>query len=190
MHWIEEWRLAHDISQGKLAAMTNCSRLTIDRLENEEGYMTHHKIAAKIAEVTGATAEQYDSIVTEAHRGEYKPPAAVRRKTRGQAKAALPRTGADQAAAEAKPVKPKKIRQIVKIDRNAKEVCRYDRLYTAAAAEEASSETIKKRCKRRYGSQHLEFGSGNRRYTYRYGDEWDAMTEEERRKDIGADHEA
>lgn len=84
MHWIEAWRRAHGVSRDALAARVRwlgggCSAALIASLEEMEGCVTHPGIAARIAAVTGATAQQWDSIVPKCYRGQWMPGEAAAR---------------------------------------------------------------------------------------------------------------
>lgn len=87
MHWLEKWRMDYTGPRGRkgctreeLAAMVSkrmsdegisCSPLLIAYLE--DGEITHPGIADIIAEVTGATIEQRDSLVHKKHHGTWEP---------------------------------------------------------------------------------------------------------------------
>ena len=74
MHWLEEWRTAHQMSQKTLALQVGVSEQLIWNIENGKGYgFTQPLIANDIADYTGATIAQRDSIVAKKHRGTYVP---------------------------------------------------------------------------------------------------------------------
>lgn len=70
MHWLEKWRIKNQCSRKQLGKMAKCSESLIELIE-EAGYITHHGIADRIADVTGATPRQRDKLVHKKHRGTY-----------------------------------------------------------------------------------------------------------------------
>lgn len=73
-------------------------------------------------------------------------------------------------------------REVVVIDEHGNERGRYGSTYIAADAEFVSQRTVVYHCRRK---ARKEF-QGWIDVTFRYADEWDAMTEAERLKDVGA----
>lgn len=184
MHWLKKWRRAHKLSREAFAAMvrvkdfserrpgTGCSERLIEILEDEKG-VTHPKIAARIAQVTGATLAEYESIIPEIHRNGKLPKAAAGRKRKQKP--------------EPKPAKAdgrggNNARAVVKIDADGVEIGRFARLIDAAAEAGCANSHIRDCCTRQ-----VKRGNDFRRHgcTWRYAEEWDAMTVEERKRDMG-----
>ena len=164
MHWIEAYRNKMGIDRERFADYVPCSELLIFILENQEGGITHPKIANRIAEICGATAQQRDSIVHKIHRGTWTP--------------------------SQKPVKLGKVRKnctgalaVVKIDPNGNELARYASIAFTAKCNNTSEKRIERYCRRqqaKYRDEFEEFGG----FTVRFAHEWDHMTYEEKMKDI------
>lgn len=170
-----------------------CSDLLIEILEH--GGITAPGIAAAITTVCGGTAEQWDSIVHEDYRGTWKPGDRIAFKPRMQAEPfdALPRIEAtikerpraEKAKAAPKPQKaaePEIKRPVVQIGKDFAEAARYATPAAAAAAMNVSLRIITVRCDRKVSDETDEFI----RYqnTWRYADEWDSMTPEQRMEDM------
>ena len=179
MHWLEKFRREYigpdgkkGISKNELAAMIKlkygkCTATVIDNIEL--GCIVHPNIADAVARLTGATAQQYDSMVHPQHRG---------------------RRGTPKPEKKAKPEKPQKAaknkrgspRPVVAIDKAGNEAARYDSGFQAAMAAGRSDAMIYKRCARRLAPGAYEFNKSD--ITWRYADEWDNMSESARRADI------
>ena len=171
--WIEDYREAKGLELDDFARRVNqigrkmrpplrgtVSDTLIYMLERAKVPRTHPRIAAAIATVCRATPEQYDSIVSDAHRGtwEYRD---VSRNTATCIK--------------------KYEDKVVKIDDSARIVQRYVSIQNAAYCNDLSSDTVKARCEHKL---KREF-SASCPFTYRYAREWDKMTPEQKLKDIG-----
>lgn len=73
-------------------------------------------------------------------------------------------------------------RAVVAVDRTGRELARYASIGEAERGEAFNENCIRNRCKREV---KREF-TGTNGSTYRFASEWDAMTPEERRRDVGA----
>lgn len=77
LHWIAQYRAKHGFTIKQLSNLYSAkykrlvSRTLIDNVEN--GDRVHPFIAARLAELCGATAEQYDEIVYVKYQGTWKP---------------------------------------------------------------------------------------------------------------------
>lgn len=184
MIWIEAYRRKLGMGRAEFAdAITRKlggsgdARLTVPAalitiLEERPGAVTHPKLANMIARACGASPEERDMIVHRNHRGRW----------HGVARAALDREHpyrkhpaattkkARESAAEGRYMRQK--RAVVALDRTGSVVKRLESLTEAAYWVGLSEEAVASRCK------HLtkyEFAKGNL-YTFRWADEWDAMT--------------
>ena len=185
-----------------------CSDLLIEILEH--GGITAPGIAAAITTVCGGTAEQWDSIVHEDYRGTWKPGDRIAFKPRMQAepfdvmpkieatikerpraerpraekpRAEKPKAEKPKAAPKPqKPAEPEIKRPVVQIGKDFAEAARYATPAAAAAAMNVSLRIITVRCDRKVSDETDEFI----RYqnTWRYADEWDSMTPEQRMEDM------
>lgn len=181
MHWLEKFRSkamnkdgGRGISREELAAMVKlkygkCSATLIGIVES--GGIIQVDIADQIAAITGATAKQRDSMVHESRRSGWTPPQPKRR-----------------AEFEMKPqplcldVIPDHARRVVQIDMFGNEIARFESGLAAANASGCSSATVSVRCNRGLSSGTGEFR--NRDHTWRFAEEWDAMSHEERAADM------
>lgn len=164
MHWLEKWRTEHQMSREMLAKQVGVSERLIWKAENERGFRTHPLIANDIADYTGATPEQRDSIVHEKHRGTYIPGKAGKTKQ------------SEIQPEESKPVerKPSVRREIVAVNRAGVEQGRYPTLIAAADAHlPCTATTVANRCGRKLSEKVNEFMPYG--VTFRYADEWDLM---------------
>lgn len=171
-----------------------CSDLLIEILEH--GGITAPGIAAAITMVCGGTAEQWDSIVHEDYRGTWKPGDRIAFRPRMQAEPfdALPlpkieatikerpRAEKPKAKPPKKAAEPEIKRPVVQIGKDFAEAARYATPAAAAAAMNVSLRIITVRCDRKVSDETDEFI----RYqnTWRYADEWDSMTPEQRMEDM------
>lgn len=181
MHWLEKFRRKiinkdgkRGISREELASVVKlkhgkCSATLIEIIES--GGVTQVNIADRIAAIAGATKAQRDSMVHESRRNGWMPPQPKRR-----------------AELEMKPqplcldVIPDHARRVVQIDMFGNEIARFESGLAAANASGCSSATVSVRCNRGLSSGTGEFR--NRDHTWRFAEEWDAMSHEERADDI------
>ena len=178
MHWLEKFRKdfrrpdgGKGISQEELAAMvraagTGCSEDIICIIEG--GGITHPRIADAIAEVAGATRRQRDSLAHKKHHGTWTPPKKKRR-------------AADAPVSKEKPPAPLE-RAVVMLDGQGTEFARFKSIGEAALAAGCKPKTVESRCERTLSKKVSEFVY--REYTYRYADEWDAMSGTARAADM------
>lgn len=183
MHWLKAWRLNYQrpdgrkgLSRKELARKvrnrdTGCSESLIEIIEG--GGITHPGIANRIASVVGATAEQRDTMVHKKHRGTWKPGKGNRVKA---VKAPLEREQT-----------PENRRKVVQIGHGGWEMARYESMFEAAREVGCSCTAVMNRCKRRLQEKTNEFYFYN--CTFRYADEWDAMSEKERLADLRTGYE-
>ena len=174
MHWLEKWRKDHQMSRERLAKQVGVSEQLIWKAENENGFKTHPLIANDIADYIGATAEQRDSIVHKKHHGTYKP---------------NPRAKRYVAAVEKKKEKEKRERkaaerrEIVAVNIAGVEQGRYPTLVAAADAHlPCTTTTVSNRAGRKLSPGVNEFMPYG--VTFRYADEWDKMSVDERKEDM------
>lgn len=175
--WIQDYReanglelddFARKVNQYGRRQMTQPLVCTItDELIHllEIGAVTHPMIANAIAEYCGATVEQRDMLVNEIHRGEWEPNTKVQY--------IQPRElSFNNCKSGAKPV--------VKVDRHGNVIAAYESVVDAARHEDMNEDNIRNRCKHRVKQDiTLEFP-----FTFRYQDEWLAMSREEQLRDI------
>lgn len=179
MHWLKKFRLNYvkkdgtkGISREQLAAMVKlkygeCSAVLIGIVEG--GGITHPNIADQIAIVAGATARQRNSMVHKNYRGGWEPPKR-RSEYKRPPQPLVPNIIPDHA------------RRVVAIDTAGKEIDRYESERAAADAAGCTSTTVSNRCRRSIAARTGEFGSYG--CTWRFADEWDAMSELARAADI------
>ena len=193
MHWLKEFRRNYQrkdgstgITRREFAAMVRkrdteahpeqeigCSEVLIAMLEElppDKGGVTHPAIADRIADITGATPQQRDMLVNPIHRGSYKPRPA---KPHGPKQ---PGGNADESSS--------KTRAVVQIAISGSEIARFPSESAAAKAAGCCRATVCNRVKRDIGNKTNEFATYG--YTWRFADEWDAMTIEERLRDMYA----
>lgn len=178
MHWLKEFRLNYvqkdgtkGISREQLAAMIKlkhgkCSALLIGIVEG--GGITHPNIANQIAIIAGATAAQRNSMVHKNYRGGWEPPKR-RPEHKNPPKPLVPDVIPDHA------------RRVVAIDIAGNEIGRYESLRAAADAAGCTQAAVSNRCHRRRVIAS-EFSSYS--CTWRFEEEWDAMSELARAADI------
>lgn len=173
MHWLEKWRKDHQMSREIFAQQVNVSEELIWILENMEKGVTHPKIADAIADYTGATPQQRDSIVHKKHHGTYKPnPRAKRFDARS-----IPKRK------EKPKIKKQYRRPVVAVNMAAVEMGRYPSIIAAADAHlPCTATTVTNRCARKLSPSVNEFMPYG--VTFRYADEWDMMPERLREDDM------
>ena len=181
MHWLKEFRLNYikkndvvGISREELARMVQrkgvgCSAVLIGIIEG--GGITHPNIADKIAAVAGASKTQRDSMVNEVHRGKgnYKPP-----KMKPQQPGHIRPMAPGYVGVNARPV--------VMLDRNAVIIGKYASEREAALAAQCSVSVVGSRCNRKVPGRNNEFSACG--YTFRWLNEWEGMSVEERIEDM------
>ena len=183
--WIREFRARYGLTLGDLGRYVRrlgdkrrpgwpmrCSGVTLERLESIPGYVTHPSIADLIADAVGATASQRDAIVAEGHRGTYRPRhVKMRRPEPAPSAVRAPEYQASIKAA------------IVKVDRGGEIVERYESVQMAADMNGIDESCVYKRCLRRI-AREFHFMGVSTGTTFRYADEWEKMTPEERERDL------
>lgn len=181
MHWLEKFRREYvrkdggvGISREEFAGMVklkygNCSAQLIAIIEG--GGITHPRIANQIAVVTGASAARRDKMVHKNYRGGWEPP---RPKRRSEHRKPTPPLAID--------VIPDNARRVVAIDISGKEIGRFESEREAADAAGCTQTTVSNRCRRSIAARTGEFGVYS--CTWRFAEEWDAMSEFARAADI------
>lgn len=177
--WIEDYRRQYGLEADDLARMVNVvgrkmtpklegtvSDTLIYILETSKKPRTHPRIADAIATVCHATLEQRDSIVDERHRGKWKSEHAETAKSE-------PQTPAWKLHGE-KPV--------VMIDGSGNMLTKYSSTAEASRASGIATKTIGEICKRKRKDVLARY-----KITFRYVEEWNAMTDEQRIQDIDSD---
>jgi len=71
---------------------------------------------------------------------------------------------------------------VVVIDRSGRELARYDSIGAASRGEAYNEDCIRNRCNRQVKNEFTGINDS----TYRFAEDWDTMTPEERRRDVGA----
>lgn len=179
--WITEFREANGLTIEQLARALRqlgatktpeigCSDTLLYRLECVKNFCTVPAIANLIAEGCGATAAQRDELVLPQYKGTWKPT--------GEPGIDLNRARARESARPTVFVVPG--RPVVAVDPRGLEVGRYAGVVYAAARYGMGKETVRKRAQRKMIG--CEFGT--LLVTFRFADEWDRMTPEERFADI------
>lgn len=174
--WIEDYREREGLALDEFTKLVNMHGRKVDPpleapvsdtlihiLERSKHGVTHPRIANVIAEVCGATAEQRDMIVADIHRGQWKPkepqPVVV--------KATIKKQNGGKA--------------VVKIDKHGNTVGWFESIADAARREPHDEGVIRSRCKRRVTCEFTNIVP----FTYRYADEWDALSGAQKIQDIG-----
>lgn len=145
-----------------LAESVGCSEYLMWMLQFRRNCVVHHKIADKIADMLNATSEERDSIVSAEHKGTYasKRIRRVKRSPRYNAK------------------------EIVLVDRTGAIIKKYASIMeTVDNLKCCTAPTIVNRCNRvhttRIKDEFEPYGM-----TFRFAEEWEAMSDEERRNDL------
>lgn len=146
----------------ELSEATGCSEQLVELLQSAHGAVTHPNIADRIADYIGVSPEERDEIVADKHNGTY-----------------IPGTSTPPPFIE--PYLSWNARYIVVLNRYGTELCRYGSADKVSYHTGASSGCILTRCKRELTVVD-EFDAHG--ITFRFADEWDAMTEEERIADL------
>lgn len=175
MHWLEKWRKDHQMSREIFAQQVNVSEELIWILENMEKGVTHPKIADAIADYTGATPQQRDSIVHKKHHGTYKPNPRAKSWEKQQKKIAVRKKPPESENKQKRPV--------VALNEAGVIVGKYPSVNAAVEANfPCSQESVRNRCTRRLKPSTNEFMPYG--VTFRYADEWDMMPELLREDDM------
>ena len=180
--WLEDFRRAHGLTLEELGAYIRrlgrkkhpeitVSDILLERLEGEPKFRTVPAIADLIAEACGATAQQRDRLVLEKDRGTWKPKPG--RKPAPKPKAAI-------VEEEPEPKNDGHHHPVVAVDRAGFAVMRFAGVKNAAARCGVSHKMVYSRCLRQLGRD--EFRALG--FTFRYAEEWDGMTDTERRADV------
>lgn len=180
--WLEDFRRAHGLTLEELGAYIRrlgrkkhpeitVSDILLERLEGEPKFRTVPAIADLIAEACGATAQQRDRLVLEKDRGTWKPKPG--RKPAPKPKAAI-------VEEEPEPKNDGHHHPVVAVDRAGFAVMRFAGVKNAAARCGVSHKMVYSRCLRQLGRD--EFRALG--FTFRYAEEWDRMTDAERRADV------
>jgi len=195
--WITEFRARYGLELEQLGTQIRrlgakqdpplrVSDILLYRLENDPKFRTVPKLADLIAEACGATAKQRDALVLEKYRGTWKPP---------RQRKAVARVPYEKPSAVAPPKKSRcsakglthgpnnpfpGARAVVKIDRKGETVARYVSCNRAALQNSLREDQVSSRCHRRGKSDEFRLMG----FTFRFAEEWDRMSTEERRADI------
>ena len=184
-HWLEEWRRARCELIRKPAcidcmekcpptiALAEAGGIPVGMINRIifEDLITHPKIAAGIADAADATVEQFNTLVHEKHWGKWEPGAKPKkRKPREETKLEAP-ARADE-----------RMRPVVMIDRNGMELQRFPSCTAAVNGTGCNERYIRNRCNRNLRGKTDEFA--NLKASFRWADEWEAMSEAERQETI------
>lgn len=177
--WIDEYREKNGLELDDFARRVNwvgrkmnpplwgtVSDTLIHFLERSSSPRTHPRIADAIATACHATPEQRDTIVDKEHRGTWK-------------MQQLFTTTMTPVEKNVNTHKPGYERPIVKIDVQGRVVARYTSLTAAENCEDLGRDSIRVRCKREVKSEF-----NGRKYTFRFAEEWDKMTNEQKLEDL------
>ena len=191
--WIEEFRMRYNLDRYEFARRVRvlgarkrpdrpigCTEALVYMLERSSRPVTHPTIANLLAEACGATAEQRDEIVPKKYRGGWKGDGVPRclkgcEWTLGKAREAAP--GPRDQPYWRRGISGR--RSIVKIDANGNVLERYVSLTQATALCGQSMNSIGERARK---CVRNEFTPGG--HSFRFAEEWDNLTPEERRKDM------
>ena len=151
--------------RAEVSAATQASERLLEMLQCTQNAITHPNIADRIADLTGATSEERDTMVSSAHHGTYKPFT----------------VGPPPFDVDMDGLQPGSVRHIVALDRSGNELARFPNRRVACANVGCSDQTVRNRCVRKSANfdefKLLEM-------TFRFADEWDAMTPGEREVDM------
>ena len=196
MHWLEEWMRSECNIATKRNPCRDCGEIcapcmilsqetgayvaTIKSLALEAEFVTCATLANRIAQYTGATAQQRDMLVNPIHHGEWKPDG---RRRRGKPANRHPQTPVGQLQDTGQLQDAgQPARAIVMIDTCGNELQRFAGLAEAEYFGDRKKIGILNRCDRKISSNTNEFNPHGT--SYRWADEWDRMTQAERRADI------
>ena len=147
----------------------------LEQLERDPKFKTVPALADLIAEACAATAAQRDELVLKRYRGTWKPP----KRRKPPVVVARPIKVAKPSEAGRPPANGA-ARGVVKVDRYGVEVGRYRGCGAAARENLIEPRQVTARCHREYRTDEFKAHG----YTFRFADEWDAMTEAQRREDV------
>ena len=182
--WITEFRQARGMTLEELGGVIRyygkrrkpalrVSDTLLEWLEGVPGYRTVPALADLIAEVCGATPQQRDELVLEKYRGTWRGTGTPLEPPAKQARAARKR--AVRLTWRGEPVKA-----VVAIDRGGNILARYPNVTNLSAHSGLHTTSIRRRCDgKTAGNEFLRYG-----LTYRYQDEWEKLTEEEKREEL------
>ena len=190
--WITDYRQRYGLTLEQLAGMIRRAGARKDpelwisdqllyMLETREGFKTVPKLADLIAEACGATAKQRDALVLEQYRGKWKP---TRVKPEVERRAAVKKPLIQPMPQKEEQPRPAfKARKVVKVNRHGVVLERFRSCDMAGAMCGVSAKYVNQRCHHRLKFDEFNMAN-NRTYTFRFADEWDAMSEDERMKDL------
>lgn len=216
--WIQEYREREKLELWQFQQRVNTYGQNIEKpffgvisadlihmLEVDKNAVTHPRIADAIATLCNATPEQRDMIVAECHKCEWNGPTDDELEIARETNEKLFVKGIDYhqiatASSTSTCQEPKhkfstasNKRPVVKIDVCGYVVKRYDSTKEAAESEHLERSAIKCRCQRKIKREFSINGikqQPNQRFTYRYADDWDNMTSEQKMADIRKSIEA
>lgn len=170
----------------------------IHMLEVDKNAVTHPRIADAIATVCGATPEQRDMIVSDVHKGKWEPTLENKELA---ARLSMefdmePESIPDYTCTSLNSLDKRyeiNARKVVKIDTDGKVIKRYGSVVEAAKANGVYEKFIRNRCRRVTKSSFVTRTYVNdenetvvSQCTYRYANEWDSMTPDQKIADISA----
>ncbi len=168
MHWLEEWRKKHRMSRETLAKQVEVSEHLIWILENEKDGRTHPLIADDIADYTGATIEQRDSIVHKRHRGTYVPNPGKREKKRRIMVKPTPSLETEREHVK-EDGRLEKGRTVYAVNKDGEIVQQYASMAEAALRTGMDKSSVYTRCRRKLAENEFLVSE----ITFRYADEYD-----------------
>lgn len=211
--WIQEYREREKLELWQFQQRVNTYGQNIEKpffgiisadlihmLEVDKNAVTHPRIADAIATLCEATPEQRDMIVAECHKGEWNGPTDDELEIARKVNLKVFVKGIDyhtittiSGTPSVEPERQKlstisNIRPVVKIDILGNVVKRYSGAKQASEFERLERSAIKSRCQRKVKKEFARYGieqeSPLDKCTFRYADEWDVMTREEKIADI------
>ena len=179
MHWLEKWRRDHQMDRFQFAKEVGVSEALIYILENERNAVTHPLIANDIADYTGATVKQRDSIVHKKHWGTYTPNPARRAKLKKKAankfQPAPIKTPEPEMKQEIeKPDKRMKGRAVYAVNMDGEIVQEYRSLNEAALRSGMDVSAVCARCRRSLAENEFLVS----KISFRYADKYDEAARE------------
>ncbi len=202
--WIEEFRRQHGLTRLELSKIVKVSQELITILEEQPRGVTHPKLANRLAAACGATPAQRDQIVNKIHAGTWEPDNSqkyaaraanyLRRRAEARAMAEEARKRAEAEARErARAAELRALngtgaaqhyggtpkRPVVMIDREGNVLKVYESVKAAADGEKWTDANVAQKC-RRVVKNEFRFSDT----TFRYADEWNAMTPAQRVDDV------
>ena len=150
-----------------LSCGANVPTVIIKRLAEEPDFYSLPAFADRIADFTGMTLEEHDEMVLKKYRGIWKPGKKKRKTKRPETQRFEPENAK---------------RAVVAIDNGGVERERYASASNAAEAPGRSLTGICNRCNRKLSDRTDEFQLYG--VTFRWADEWDRLTPEEKKENI------